>query len=392
MTVGESPLQGITVVERSGTVAGAYTGRLLAVLGAETIMVEPPDGHPLRRVPPLLPGPGPGSAFAYLAAGKASVVCDVHAERGRREVRALLAVADVYVDDHDAAARGAAGLTPDIVTTAFPHLVYTSVRPFGAHGPKSDWVGREINLFHASGEGSLLPNGLAAEVHPDRPPLKAAGYFAELQGGLAGALGALSALWSGAGTVVDASVQDAAVAVGAFTIQRFGDGAHETRQSRSFAYGGVLECADGYIEILTLEDRQWSALLGLVGRPDWSADETLKDSAGRSRRGSEINSYLRDWASTRRADEVVDQAQQLGVPAAKYSSPAEIVHGDQETARELFQPVHVPGTGTLPMLRAPFRLGAAPLSLSRGVPELGADQWRVPAAGAGRDLTAETSR
>ena len=43
------PLAGVTVVELSHSVAAAYAGRLLAVLGAETIMVEPPDGSPLRR-------------------------------------------------------------------------------------------------------------------------------------------------------------------------------------------------------------------------------------------------------------------------------------------------------------------------------------------------------
>ena len=50
------PLAGMTVVELSHSVAAAYAGRLLATLGAETIMVEPPDGCPLRREPPFLPG------------------------------------------------------------------------------------------------------------------------------------------------------------------------------------------------------------------------------------------------------------------------------------------------------------------------------------------------
>ena len=48
----KSPLTGVTVVEVSRGGACAYAGRLLSTLGAETILVEPPDGHALRREPP----------------------------------------------------------------------------------------------------------------------------------------------------------------------------------------------------------------------------------------------------------------------------------------------------------------------------------------------------
>jgi len=132
---------------------------------------------------------------------------------------------------------------------------------------KADWQGEEINLIHASGEGFLLPNGLSVELFPDRPPLKVHGHFASYQGGVVAALGALSALMSrdhvGAESV-DVSVQDAMLAVGAFALQRFGDGSLEHRSTRSFKYGGVLECADGYVELLTLEDRQWRGLVELI--------------------------------------------------------------------------------------------------------------------------------
>ena len=88
------PLAGVTVVELSRGVAAAYAGRLFATLGAETILVEPPGGNPLRREPPLLPPANEASAlFAYLASGKKSVVCDVESSAGRAGLSALLATA-----------------------------------------------------------------------------------------------------------------------------------------------------------------------------------------------------------------------------------------------------------------------------------------------------------
>ena len=259
----------------------------------------------------------------------------------------------------------------------YPKLVDVSVLPFGAFGPKAGWQAEEINLIHASGEGFLLPNGLAAERFPDRPPLKVYGHFAEYQGGVVAALGALSALigreHSGAESA-DVSVQDAALAVGAFALQRFGDGSLEHRRTRSFKYGGVLECADGYVELLTLEERQWRGLVELMGRPDWMLDPALADSLERSRRGAEINRAVRAWAIEQQTADIVARAQALGVPMAKYASPAEVLSGAHERARHLFQPVEIPGADRLPMLSAPFHVDGAAPTLRAGPPRLGEHQ------------------
>ena len=164
------------------------------------------------------------------------------------------------------------------------------------------------------------------------------------------------------------------LAVGAFALQRFGDGSLEHRSTRSFKYGGVLECADGYVELLTLEDRQWRGLVELMGEPRWALDPALSDSLERSRRGQEINASIRAWAREQCVVDVVTRAQTLGVPMAKYNSPAEVLAGKHERARELFQEVDVPGAGRLPILTAPFHLDGAPLALKAGPPQLGAHQ------------------
>jgi crotonobetainyl-CoA:carnitine CoA-transferase CaiB-like acyl-CoA transferase len=371
-------LAGVTVVELSRGVAAGHAGRLLATLGAETVLVEPPDGNPLRREPPLLPPTNEASAlFAFLAAGKKSVTCDLKTIAGRAGLSALLAAADIFVHDLRASERAAFELDEQSLEARYPNLIDVSVLPFGATGPKADWQAEELNLIHASGEGFLLPNGLAAELFPDRPPLKVYGHFAEYQGGLVAALGALSALVNRERTgaeSVDVSVQDAALAVSAFALQRFGDGSLEHRQTRSFKYGGVLECVDGYVELLTLEDRQWRGLVELMGRPSWVLDPALSDSLERSRRGAEINQAIRTWAREQRTADVVARAQALGVPMAKYASPAEVLSGEHERARRLFQPVDIPGAGRLPVLVAPLHVdGAAPV-LKAGPPQLGEHQ------------------
>ena len=375
------PLAGLRVVELSSGVAAAHAGRLLATLGAETVLVEPPTGNPLRREPPFLGGnEGAGALFCYLAAGKQSVVCDLAAAAGRGDLERLLRDADVFICDLPVADRAALALDADAVRDQHADLVYVSLLPFGATGPKAGWGGEEINLIHASGEGFLLPNGLSAEMFPDRPPLKIHGHFAEMQGGVVAAMGALAALLADGGRgasegqAVDVSIQDAMLAVGAFAVQRLGDGSLEHRVTRSFKYGGVLECADGYLELLTLEDRQWTGLVELMGHPSWATDAALRDPLERSRRGVDINASIRAWAKTQNTAELVARAQRLGVPMAKYSSPAEVLAGAHERARGLFQTVEAPGFGPCPTLVAPFHISGAPLALRSGAPRLGQHQ------------------
>lgn len=366
------PLTGCRVLERSNTVAAAYAGRMLAALGAQVVMLEPPGGSRLRQAPPMT-GDGESALFAYLAVGKRSLVADLASPPGRALLAQQLAQADILIDDTPVCERESLDLAPRDVGRRWPNLVHVSVLPFGAEGPKAEWEGEEVNLLHAGGEGFLLPNGLSHELFPDRPPLKIYGHFGGYQGGAMAAFCALSAWWAvpaSGGQYVDVSVQDAVLSVGAFALQRLGDGSLEHRTSRRFRYGGVFEAQDGYIELLTLEDRQWAALVQLLGSPDWAADPGLRDPLERSRRGDEINAHVREWMASHPVDDIVRRAQELGVPAAKYRLPAEVVSGEQEAARGLFAPAELASGLAASILVAPFQFRCTPLPRPGRVPVL----------------------
>lgn len=345
----------------------------MAAMGADVVMLEPDEGSPLRRVSPLLEGLGESALFAYLSVGKRSLVCEPASVSGRDVLAQQLGQADILIDDTPLHERAALGLAPDAIARSFPSLVHVSVLPFGASGPKADWDGEEVNLLHAGGEGFLLPNGLSDELFPDRPPLKIYGHFAGYQGGTSAALAALTAWWAvpvAGGQHVDVSVQDAVLSVGAFALQRLGDGSLEHRKTRRFRYGGVFEAQDGFIELLTLEDRQWSALVALLGQPDWAADPALTDPLERSRRGDEINRHIRAWMAQHPVGEIVRRAQELGVPAGKYRTPEEVFQGEHERARGLFAPASLPDGTALEVLVAPFQFRCSPLVGGSQVPAL----------------------
>lgn len=356
-----APLSGIRVVACVSGAAAGYALRMLSILGAEALLVEPDGGSPLRWQPPFLPGSKISALFAWLTAG-------TQIQTGGLD--AALASADIFLHDTPLADREGLGLDEATIATRFPDLIHVSVLPFGASGPKASWKGEDINILHASGEGYLLPNGLSVEMFPDRPPVKPYGHFCDYQGGTAAALGALTALWASdtsGGQYVDISSQDAALAVGAFAIQRLGDGSVEHRVERSFRYGGVIACADGYVELLTLEQRQWDGLVDLLGNPDWAQDPALASNIERSRRGPEINAHIRSWAQSRRVEDIVREGQKRSVPIAKYCTVDEVLCDPHEAHRGLFQPISFGEAGVLPALASPFHFSGAPLKLRERV-------------------------
>ncbi len=378
----QMPLSGVTVVEHADGVAGSYAGRLLAVMGATVIKIEPPNaGSELRYERPFLgQHRHRGALFEYLNVNKQGLTLNLYTPTGRKVLSELLEAADVLIDDTAAAERTALGIAHDEVCHDYPNLVYVSVLPFGEYGPHSGYKAYELNSFHSGGEGYLTPNGLALETFPDRPPVKVYGHFAQIQGGVSAALAALAGLLArpaAGGQLIDASVQDANIALSAMAVQRYGDGVLENRASRSFRYGGVLECRDGYVELLTLEQRQWKALVELIGEPEWALDPDLDDSVQRGLRGGEINRHLRAWAREQQVDEVVRRGQELGVPLAKYLSPEEVLASEHERVRGLFAEVELNAIGAMRMLVAPFQFSEKPLRLRSGAPAPGEDNIRV---------------
>ncbi len=374
-----APLQGIRVLELAAMAAGAFATRLLAISGAEVIKVEPPGiGDPCRRRGPFLhdrPAPEGSAVFLYLNAGKLGITLDVMRPSGQALLRRLMDGVDIAVLDVAPALLDELGLGYDGLATTNPGLILLCLSPFGLTGPYRDFRAYDLNVFHAGGEGYLLPNGLAWETAPDRPPLKPGGTFAEYVAGVSAAIGALAALYaragSGHGQLVDCSKQETQLVLNHVAIQRYLDGVLETRANRSFAYGGVLACKDGHVELLTIEPRQWDALVRFMGNPAWARDQRFQDGVSRGRHGAEINRHLRDWAREHTREWLFREGQAAGVPVVPYRTPQEILKSLQEAMRGFFVEVDHPETGALAYPSWPFRFSDTPPAIERPAPRLG---------------------
>ena len=183
---------------------GQLAGLMLAQLGAEVLLVEPPGGTPSRLRPPFIgdaPDPERGLWHWAYNRGKRSVVIDTAVEDGRRELADLAATADVLLWS------GLPAECPfdlDELTSQHPHLVVVALTPFGLDGPKAGW--RDSDLIVSASSCQLILTG-----DTDRPPLRMGSPQAHLHGAADAAVGALMALTerhrSGRGQLVDVSAQ-----------------------------------------------------------------------------------------------------------------------------------------------------------------------------------------
>ena len=364
-------LQGLRVLELGGMVPVPFCGKLLASLGAEVVKVEPPkSGDPSRRRGPF-PGDAPhmerSGMFLYLNTGKRGVTLDVDDPQGREMLRQLAAESDVIIHDSPPSLAGKRGLALESLAEVNPRLIVAAITPFGSTGPNSGYAAHNVNVFHAGGEGNLLPNGLALDTFPDRAPIAAGGMMASYQGGLTaavGVLGAAIAQWNGEpGQAVDCSMQEAQLAIGYLPIQRLeAEDFVETRFSRFFRMGGVLPAADGYVELLTLEPRQWEGLARLLGEPEWASADKFRDPATH---GPAINENLREWSAGHTREWLYREGQAHGVPIAPYLTPKEVFDSPQQRERGFYQEVEHPSAGKYDYAGLPFRMSETPPTLRR---------------------------
>src|SRR5262249_62331325 len=96
-----SSLSGLRVLDLTGRMGG-YCGLLLANLGAEVILLEPPTGDPMRREGPFKNGivhPDGSLSFAAYHTNKKGIVLDLETTDGQTKLRTLVANADVLIED-----------------------------------------------------------------------------------------------------------------------------------------------------------------------------------------------------------------------------------------------------------------------------------------------------
>lgn len=146
-------LAGIKVVELANERV-ALAGKLMADMGAEVVLVEPPGGDATRYYPPFAndsQDPEQSLYFWHHHANKSSVVLDLEEEQDRQALRHLLQDADIFIESEPIRRLGNLGLDYADISASNPGLIHIAVTPYGRNHPDSDLPCTDLTLMAAGG-------------------------------------------------------------------------------------------------------------------------------------------------------------------------------------------------------------------------------------------------
>jgi itaconate CoA-transferase len=147
------PLTGTLVLSLDQAVAAPMTSRKLADAGARVIKLERPEGDFARHYDSLVRGQC--THFAWLNRGKESVVADLGKADDKRLFEAIVAKADVLVQNLKPGALSKLGYPMETLRKRHPRLICCSISGYGDDGPYRDRKAYDLLIQAESGLASV---------------------------------------------------------------------------------------------------------------------------------------------------------------------------------------------------------------------------------------------
>ena len=259
-----------------------------------------------------------------------------------------------------------------------PRLVYCSISGFGESGPESHRAGYDLIVQAESGIMDITG-------FEDGAPVKVGTSIADLVAGMSAAHGITLALLARhrtkRGQKVEISMQDAMAAL--LTYQAgiyFGTGNKPGRRGNkhpSIVPYEVFKAADAYLTLGVANNSLWERCCVALEHPELMKDPRYATVAARVQNRDVLVPRLNEILGTRSADDWLKRFEEVGVPAGRIRTVAEVCESAHLKARGMIVTLPHPKAGALRVLGVPVRLHATPGKATTPPPLLGQHTERV---------------
>jgi CoA:oxalate CoA-transferase len=357
MTV-PGPLNGITVIDLTRVLAGPYCTMVLADLGARVIKVEVPEkGDDARAFGPFIKGKS--AYFMSINRGKESLALNLKDPDDRATFEALLADADVLVENYRGGTMERLGYGWESLHPRFPKLIYAACSGFGHTGPYAERPAYDMVVQGLGGVMSLTG-------HPGGPPTRVGTSIGDITAGLFTAIGVSSALHhrttSGEGMKIDVAMLDSQLAI------------LENALARYFATGDIpgplgarhptivpfqsYETADNHVIIAAGNNALFATLCKALERPELAEEARFTDNDARGVHVEELKVEMEQRLKQQSTEHWLELLAAAGVPSAPINNVAQVLADPQIAARNMVIETHDPVVGSLRMAGNPIKLSA----------------------------------
>jgi CoA:oxalate CoA-transferase len=374
----KGPLSGITVVDLSRILAGPYCTFLMSELGARIIKVEPPGkGDDAREYGPFVKGKS--TYFASINRGKESIALDLKAAGDKRIFEALLARADVVVENFRPGTMEKLGYGWESLHSRYPRLIYASASGFGHTGPYSTHPAYDMVV---QGLGGIM----SITGHPGQPPVRIGMSIGDIGAGLYTTVAVNAALLhrekTGEATKVDIAMFDCQLALLENAIMRYtvtGEvpGPLGARHP-SITPFEAFSTKDGAMIVAAGNDGLYLKLCDALGRADLAASPEYKTNDLRNRNQAKLKLEIERELKQQPTASWIERLGRAGIPCGPINNVAQALQHPQVAARNMLVTVEDPTAGTLKLAGNPLKLSAFADPPTRPpAPELDADRAKL---------------
>ena len=377
------PLDDLLIVDLSRVLAGPYATMVLADLGARVIKVERPDGgDDSRAIGPFrtnAAGDDQSAYFASINRGKQSIALDLKDPADRTIFDALLARADVLVENYRPGVMAKLGYGWDVLYTRHPRLIYAAASGFGQTGPDAHKAAYDM-VVQAMG-GIMSVTGW-----PGGKPTRVGTSIGDITAGLFSVVGILAALHdrtrTGQGQLVDVAMLDGQIAILENAVARYAVtgvapgplGARHPSITPFAAYA----CAGGHVVIAAGNDALFGALAAALELPALLTDPRFESNSARSAHAEELAGLLETRLAAAGPAHWLARLEAAGVPCGPLQDVAQALAHRQVRARNMVIETAFPDGMPLMAAGNPVKLsGHADPAVRPGAPGLDADRAAI---------------
>lgn len=380
VTVDNSPLSGVRVLDLTRIVAGPYCTMILGDLGAEVIKIERPDGGDEARKwgPPFIGSTNESCYFLCLNRNKKSLCVDLKTEQGKQIIYELATKSDVLVENYVPGKLDELGLSYKKLKEIAPQLIYCSITGYGSEGPYSNRPGYDVI---AASIGGLLDitgpkNGEPAKVGVAVTDL-ATGLYAH--GAIMAAL--IKRARTGNGQKIDCNLLSTQVAslinIGSNYLlagkraSRWGT-AHE-----SIVPYEAFPTKNGYFTVGTGSDNQFKDFCARIGLPQLSIDEKFLTNKDRVANRDELINILREQFALKTNGEWQEIFDGASFPCGPVNDLQGTFDDEHIKAIGLVETVQHPTAGPVRLVGPPVKYSEGGNSIRLPPPTLGEHTHQV---------------
>jgi crotonobetainyl-CoA:carnitine CoA-transferase CaiB-like acyl-CoA transferase len=336
------PLTGLVVVALEQAVAAPLATRQLADLGARVIKIERPGvGDFARGYDRTVHGQS--SHFVWLNRGKQSVELDVKEDTG--VLRALVARADVFVQNLAPGAAERLGFGSSALAAEFPRLITCDISGYGSDGPYRDR--KAYDLLIQSEAGLISITGTPSE------PAKVGIAVADIAAGMYAYSGILTALYdrerTGRGRTIEVSMLEALGEWMGFPYYyaTYGGAAPERSgvHHATIAPYGAFRAGDGTVIQLGIQnEREWREFCAKVLlMPHVATDARFASNSSRLAHRPELDAVIDSVFGGLTGAELVARLEDARIAFGQQRTVAEFAEHPQLRQRDRWRTVSTPG-------------------------------------------------